>query len=71
VLRAALVTALGLAFAWTVPPTLTGVLSPRGAILLAVAAVAAALAAGAGGPSGSWGAVPTLRGSPPGSAAAS
>jgi mannose/fructose/N-acetylgalactosamine-specific phosphotransferase system component IIC len=49
VLRAALVTALGLAFAWTVPSTLTGVLSPRGAILLAVAAVAAALAAGAGG----------------------
>jgi len=49
VMRAALVTALGLALAWTVPPTLIGVLSPRGAILLAVAAVAAALAAGAGG----------------------
>ena len=47
--RAALVTALGLALAWTVPPVLTGVLTPRGAIVLAVAAVASALAAGAAG----------------------
>ena len=47
--RAALVTALGLAFAWSVPPALAGVLTPRGAIVLAVAAVAAALAAGAAG----------------------
>jgi mannose/fructose/N-acetylgalactosamine-specific phosphotransferase system component IIC len=47
--RAALVTALGLAFAWTVPPAVTGMLTPRGAIVLAVAAVAAALAAGAAG----------------------
>jgi PTS system mannose-specific IIC component len=49
VLRAALVTGLGLALAWTVPPLLTGVLTPRGAILLAVAVVASALAAGAAG----------------------
>jgi PTS system mannose-specific IIC component len=49
VLRAALVTGLGLALAWTVPPLLSGVLTPRGAILLAVAAVASALAAGAAG----------------------
>ena len=47
--RAALVTALGLALAWTVPPHITGVLSPRAATLLAVAAVASALAAGAAG----------------------
>lgn len=47
--RAALVTALGLALAWTVPPHITGVLTPRGATLLAVAGVAAALAAGAAG----------------------
>ena len=47
--RAALVTTLGLALAWIVPPHLTGVLTPRGAIVLAVAAVASALAAGAAG----------------------
>jgi PTS system mannose-specific IIC component len=47
--RAALVTALGLALAWTVPPHITGVLSPRAATLLAVAAVASALAAGSAG----------------------
>jgi PTS system mannose-specific IIC component len=47
--RAALVTALGLALAWTVPPHINGVLSPRAATLLAVAAVASALAAGAAG----------------------
>jgi len=47
--RAALVTALGLALAWTVPPHITGVLTPRGEMLLAVAAIAAALAAGAAG----------------------
>ena len=48
-LRAALVTGLGLALAWMVPPLFTGVLTPRGVTLLAVAAVAAALAAGAAG----------------------
>jgi PTS system mannose-specific IIC component len=47
--RAALVTALGLALAWIVPPYLTGVLTPRGEMLLAVAAIASALAAGAAG----------------------
>ena len=47
--RAALVTALGLALAWTVPPHIIGVLTPRGEMLLAVAAIAAALAAGAAG----------------------
>jgi PTS system mannose-specific IIC component len=53
VVRAALVTGLGLALAWTVPPLLTGVLTPRGetflGTLLAVAAVASGLAAGAAG----------------------
>jgi PTS system mannose-specific IIC component len=49
VARAALVTALGLALAWTVPPHITGVLTPRGEMLLAVAAIASALAAGAAG----------------------
>lgn len=48
-LRAALVAGLGLALAWTVPPLLAGVLTPRGATLLAVAAVASGLAAGAAG----------------------
>jgi mannose/fructose/N-acetylgalactosamine-specific phosphotransferase system component IIC len=47
--RAALVTGLGLALAWTVPPLVTGVLAPRGEMLLAVAAIASALAAGAAG----------------------
>lgn len=49
VLRAALVTGFGLALAWTGVPLLAGVLSLRGATLLAVAAVAAGLAAGAAG----------------------
>jgi len=49
VMRAALVTAVGLALAWFVTPHLNGVLTPRGATLLAVAAVASALAAGAAG----------------------
>ena len=49
VARAALVTALGLSLAWSVPPYLTGVLTPRGEMLLAVAAIASALAAGAAG----------------------
>jgi PTS system mannose-specific IIC component len=48
-LRAALVTAIGLALAWIARPLLGGVLSPRDATLIAVAAVAAALAAGAAG----------------------
>ena len=49
VLRAAVVTAVGLGFAWLVPPHVTGVLTPRGATVMAGAAVAAALAAGAAG----------------------
>ena len=48
-LRAALVTALGLCIAWIARPLLGGVLAPRAATLLAVAAVATALAAGAAG----------------------
>jgi mannose/fructose/N-acetylgalactosamine-specific phosphotransferase system component IIC len=48
-LRAALVAGLGLALASTVPSLLAGVLTLRGAMLLAVAAVAAGLAAGAAG----------------------
>lgn len=48
-LRAALVTTIGLTLAWIVRPLLAGVLSPRDATLIAVAAVAAALAAGAAG----------------------
>ena len=48
-LRAALVTAIGLALAWIARPLLAGALSPRDATLIAVAAVAAALAAGAAG----------------------
>ena len=48
-LRAALVTAIGLALAWLARPLLAGALSPRDATLIAVAAVAAALAAGAAG----------------------
>jgi mannose/fructose/N-acetylgalactosamine-specific phosphotransferase system component IIC len=47
-LRAALVTIIGLVLAWLARP-LGGVLSPRGAILLAVAIVGTALAAGAAG----------------------
>ena len=49
VLRAALVTIIGLALAWLARPLLGNVLTVRGAVLLAVAAVATALAAGAAG----------------------
>jgi len=48
-LRAALVTSVGLVLAWLARPLLGGVLSERGAVLLAVAVVATALAAGAAG----------------------
>ena len=48
-LRAAVVTAFGLVLAWLARPLLGGVLSVRGAVLLAVAIVATALAAGAAG----------------------
>jgi len=48
-LRAALVTVFGLVLAWLARPLLGGVLSVRGAVLLAVAIVATALAAGAAG----------------------
>jgi len=48
-LRAALVTVVGLVLAWLARPLLGGALSPRGALLLAVAAVAAAVAAGSAG----------------------
>jgi PTS system mannose-specific IIC component len=48
-LRAALVTTVGLVLAWLARPLLAGALSPRGALLLAVAAVAAAVAAGSAG----------------------
>ena len=48
-LRAALVTAVGLALARIARPLLAGPLSPRDATLLAVAIVAAALAAGTAG----------------------
>jgi PTS system mannose-specific IIC component len=47
--RAALVTAVGLVFAWLARPLLAGALSERGALLLAVATVGAAIAAGAAG----------------------
>jgi len=49
VVRASLVTAIGLGLAWAVPPFFTGVLTPRAAMLIAVAAVASGLAAGAAG----------------------
>jgi PTS system mannose-specific IIC component len=49
VLRAALVTIIGLALAWLARPLLGSALTIRGAVLLAVAAVATALAAGAAG----------------------
>lgn len=49
VLRAALVTIVGLALAWLARPLLGSALTVRGAVLLAVAAVATALAAGAAG----------------------
>jgi PTS system mannose-specific IIC component len=48
-LRAALVTVFGLVLAWLARPLLGGVLTVRGAVLLAVAIVATALAAGAAG----------------------
>ncbi len=48
-LRAALVTVFGLVLAWLSRPLLGGVLSVRGAVLLAVAIVGTALAAGAAG----------------------
>lgn len=48
-LRAAVVTVFGLVVAWLARPLLGGVLSVRGAVLLAVAVVATALAAGAAG----------------------
>jgi mannose/fructose/N-acetylgalactosamine-specific phosphotransferase system component IIC len=48
-LRAAIVTVFGLVLAWLARPLLGGVLSVRGAVLLAVAVVATALAAGAAG----------------------
>lgn len=48
-LRAAVVTVVGLVLAWLARPLLGGVLTVRGAVLLAVAVVATALAAGAAG----------------------
>ena len=48
-LRAAVVTVFGLVLAWLARPLLGGVLSVRGAVLLAVAVVGTALAAGAAG----------------------
>jgi mannose/fructose/N-acetylgalactosamine-specific phosphotransferase system component IIC len=48
-LRAALVTVFGLVLAWLARPLLGGVLSVRGAVLLAIAIVGTALAAGAAG----------------------
>jgi mannose/fructose/N-acetylgalactosamine-specific phosphotransferase system component IIC len=48
-LRAAVVTVFGLMLAWLARPLLGGVLTVRGAVLLAVAIVATALAAGAAG----------------------
>jgi PTS system mannose-specific IIC component len=48
-LRAAVVTVFGLTLAWLARPLLGGVISERGAVLLAVAVVGTALAAGAAG----------------------
>jgi PTS system mannose-specific IIC component len=48
-LRAAVVTVFGLTLAWLARPLLGGVISVRGAVLLAVAVVGTALAAGAAG----------------------
>ena len=48
-LRAAFVTMVGLTLAWLARPLLSGALTVRGALLLAVAAVGTALAAGASG----------------------
>ena len=59
-LRAALVTSVGLVLAWLARPLLGGVLSERGAVLLAVAVVATALAAGAAGTLRLVGRGPTL-----------
>ncbi len=59
-LRAALVTVVGLVLAWLARPLLGGVLTVRGAVLLAVAVVATALAAGAAGTLRLVGRGPTL-----------
>jgi mannose/fructose/N-acetylgalactosamine-specific phosphotransferase system component IIC len=59
-LRAAVVTSVGLVLAWLARPLLGGVLTERGAVLLAVAAVATALAAGAAGTLRLVGRGPTL-----------
>ena len=59
-LRAALVTVVGLTLAWLARPLLGGVLTVRGAVLLAVAVVATALAAGAAGTLRLVGRGPTL-----------
>jgi len=59
-LRAAVVTVVGLVLAWLARPLLGGVLSVRGAVLLAVAVVATALAAGAAGTLRLVGRGPTL-----------
>ena len=59
-LRAAVVTAVGLVLAWLARPLLGGVLTVRGAVLLAVAVVATALAAGAAGTLRLVGRGPTL-----------
>ena len=59
-LRAAVVTMVGLVLAWLARPLLGGVLSVRGAVLLAVAVVATALAAGAAGTLRLVGRGPTL-----------
>jgi PTS system mannose-specific IIC component len=59
-LRAAVVTVVGLVLAWLARPLLGGVLTVRGAVLLAVAIVATALAAGAAGTLRLVGRGPTL-----------
>ena len=59
-LRAALVTVVGLVLAWLARPLLVGVLTVRGAVVLAVAVVATALAAGAAGTLRLVGRGPTL-----------
>jgi len=59
-LRAAVVTVVGLVLAWLARPLLGGVLTVRGAVLLAVAVVATALAAGAAGTLRLVGRGPTL-----------
>jgi len=59
-LRAAVVTVVGLVLAWLARPLLGGVLTVRGAVVLAVAVVATALAAGAAGTLRLVGRGPTL-----------